>query len=108
MFETRFARQDPHRSKILTPPLWPKFTIFCPKIVKTFSVRNQSNIFHRPILKDVFRMEFVQLVFVFKVFALGTIHLRRWHVLVRRGAPIANVCRCLGGRGLRIADVSNI
>ena len=71
VFETRFARQDPHRSKILTPPLWPKFTIFCPKIVITFSVRNQSNMFHRPISKDVFRMEFVQLVFVFKVFALS-------------------------------------
>ena len=36
VFETRFARQDPHRSKILKPPLWQKIPKFCPKIVKTF------------------------------------------------------------------------
>ena len=38
VFETRFARQDPHRSKIFTPPLWPKFTncenFFCSEGIK--------------------------------------------------------------------------
>ena len=36
----------------------------------------------------------------------GTIHLRRRHFLGGRGVSIADVCKRLGGRGLRNADVN--
>ena len=39
---------------------------------------------------------------------LGTIHLRRRHLLGGRGVPIANICRLDGGRGFRNADVCKL